>query len=104
VLLRQQAFGYTQEDLKLLLAPMGLQANEALGSMGTDTPLAVLSEQPQLLYNYFKQLFAQVTNPPVDALREELIMSTATTIGPEANMLEPHRTRAADQAIVSDHY
>jgi glutamate synthase (ferredoxin) len=89
VLLRQQAFGYTQEDLKLLLTPMGLQANEALGSMGTDTPLAVLSQQSQLLYNYFKQLFAQVTNPPVDALREELIMSTATTIGPEANMLEP---------------
>ena len=89
VTLRQQAFGYTNEDLKLLLTPMGLQGNEALGSMGTDTPLAVLSERPQLLYNYFKQLFAQVTNPPVDALREELIMSTATTIGPEANMLEP---------------
>jgi len=89
VLLRQQAFGYTLEDLRLLLAPMGLQASEALGSMGTDTPLAVFSERPQLLYNYFKQLFAQVTNPPVDALREELIMSTATTIGPEANMLEP---------------
>src|SRR6266540_2844345 len=89
VLLRQRALGYTHEDLKLLLLPMAGAANEALGSMGTDTPLAVLSDRPQLLYNYFKQLFAQVTNPPVDAIREELIMSTDTTIGPEANMLEP---------------
>ncbi len=85
----QQAFGYTNEELKLLLAPMALEGNEAVGSMGSDTPLAVLSERPQLLYNYFKQLFAQVTNPPVDAIREELIMSTDTTVGPEANMLEP---------------
>ncbi len=89
LLTRQQAFGYTGEDLGLLLTPMALDGNEALGSMGTDTPLAVLSERPQLLYNYFKQLFAQVTNPPVDAIREELIMSTDTTVGPEANMLEP---------------
>ncbi|HJU54403.1 MAG TPA: glutamate synthase large subunit [Pyrinomonadaceae bacterium] len=86
---RQLAFGYTAEELKLLLAPMARDGAEAVGSMGTDTPLAVLSERPQLLYNYFKQLFAQVTNPPVDAIREELIMSTATTVGPEANMLEP---------------
>ncbi len=86
---RQLAFGYTAEELKLLLAPMAREGAEAVGSMGTDTPLAVLSERPQLLYNYFKQLFAQVTNPPVDAIREELIMSTATTVGPEANMLEP---------------
>ncbi len=86
---RQLAFGYTGEELKLLLAPMARDGAEAVGSMGTDTPLAVLSERPQLLYNYFKQLFAQVTNPPVDAIREELIMSTATTVGPEANMLEP---------------
>jgi glutamate synthase (NADPH) large chain len=85
----QQVFGYTDEELKLLLAPMAVGGNESIGSMGTDTPLAVLSERPQLLYNYFKQLFAQVTNPPVDALREELIMSTDTTIGPEENMLEP---------------
>ena len=91
VLTRQQAFGYTSEDLKLLLAPMAVAGNEAIGSMGNDTPLAVLSERPQLLYNYFKQLFAQVTNPPVDAIREELIMSTDTTVGPEANMLEPRR-------------
>ena len=89
VLLRQRALGYTSEDLKLLLLPMAAEANEALGSMGTDTPLAVLSDRSQLLYNYFKQLFAQVTNPPVDSIREELIMSADTTIGPEANMLEP---------------
>jgi glutamate synthase (ferredoxin) len=68
---------------------MAIEANEATGSMGSDTPLAVLSERPQLLYNYFKQLFAQVTNPPVDAIRENLIISTDTTVGPEANMLEP---------------
>src|SRR5260370_35806315 len=89
VLTRQQAFGYSNEDLSLLLSPMALDKNEAVGSMGTDTPLAVLSERPQLLYNYFKQLFAQVTNPPVDAIREALVMSTDTTVGPEANMLEP---------------
>src|SRR5206468_1773789 len=75
VLLRQQAFGYTTEDLRILMAPMASDGGEALGSMGTDTPLAVLSDRPQLLYNYFKQLFAQVTNPPVDSIREELIMS-----------------------------
>jgi glutamate synthase (ferredoxin) len=89
VLLRQGAFGYTSEDLRLLLQPMAVDGSEAVGSMGTDTPLAVLSKRPQLLYNYFKQLFAQVTNPPVDGIREELIMSATTTIGPEANMLEP---------------
>jgi glutamate synthase (ferredoxin) len=85
----QQVFGYTDEELKLLIGPMAASGNEPIGSMGTDTPLAVLSERPQLLYNYFKQLFAQVTNPPVDAIREEIIMSTDTTVGPEANMLEP---------------
>ena len=89
LLQRQQAFGYTNEELQLLIAPMASDGNEAIGSMGSDTPIAVLSERPQLLYNYFKQLFAQITNPPVDAIREELIMSTDTTIGPEANMLEP---------------
>ncbi|HEV8487240.1 MAG TPA: glutamate synthase large subunit [Blastocatellia bacterium] len=89
VLLRQQAFGYTSEDLKILMGPMAADGNEAIGSMGNDTPLAVLSEKPQPLYNYFKQLFAQVTNPPVDSIREELIMSADTTIGPEANMLKP---------------
>lgn len=89
LLLRQRAFGYTSEDLRLLLQPMAIDGNEALGSMGTDTPLAVLSMRPQLLYNYFKQLFAQVTNPPVDGIREELIMSATTTVGPERNILEP---------------
>ncbi|HUK91069.1 MAG TPA: glutamate synthase large subunit, partial [Blastocatellia bacterium] len=89
VLVRQEAFGYTKEDLNIIMGPMGSQANEAVGSMGSDVPLAVLSERPQLLYSYFKQLFAQVTNPPVDAIREELVMSADTTIGPEANMLEP---------------
>ena len=86
---RQQVFGYSIEEIDLLLAPMAIEAREAIGSMGSDTPLAVLSERPQLLYNYFKQLFAQVTNPPVDAIREDLIISTDTTVGPEANMLEP---------------
>src|SRR5467141_4643569 len=86
---RQQAFGYTFEEVKLLIAPMATTANEAVGSMGTDTPLAVLSERPRPLFDYFKQLFAQVTNPPVDAIREEIIMASDTTIGPEANLLEP---------------
>ncbi|MEX1253673.1 MAG: glutamate synthase large subunit [Dehalococcoidia bacterium] len=87
VRLRQQAFGYTTEDLKILMSPMAADGNEPVGSMGTDTPLAVLSDRPQLLSNYFKQLFAQVTNPPVDAIREEIIMSVDTTIGPEQNLL-----------------
>jgi glutamate synthase (ferredoxin) len=86
---RQEAFGYTIEDLRLLMAPMAVDGTEAIGSMGTDTPLAVLSDRSQPLYNYFKQLFAQVTNPPVDAIREEIIMSMETTIGPERNLLEP---------------
>jgi glutamate synthase (ferredoxin) len=89
VLERQQAFGYTFEDLRILMAPMGKDGVEPVGSMGTDTPLAVLSNRPQLLYNYFKQLFAQVTNPPIDCIREEIITSTDTTIGPEQNLLEP---------------
>jgi glutamate synthase (NADPH) large chain len=89
ILRYQQLFGYTTEDLRIILSPMAADGNEPLGSMGTDTPLAVLSDQPQLLYNYFKQLFAQVTNPPVDAIREELIMSIDTTIGAEGNLLAP---------------
>ncbi|MFO0842574.1 MAG: glutamate synthase large subunit [Gemmataceae bacterium] len=89
VLLRQQAFGYTSEDLKILLPPMADTGNEAVGSMGNDAALAVLSDRPQLLYNYFKQLFAQVTNPPVDCIREEIIMSMETTIGAEFNLLDP---------------
>ena len=89
VLRRQQAFGYTQEDLRLLLAPMATSGEEAIGSMGTDTALAVLSDRPRLLYDYFKQLFAQVTNPPLDAIREEMVTSMGTAIGPEDNLLEP---------------
>ena len=89
MLQRQQAFGYTFEDLRVLMVPMARDGVEAVGSMGTDTPLAVLSEKPQLLYNYFKQLFAQVTNPPVDCIREEIIFSTETTIGSERNLLTP---------------
>jgi glutamate synthase (NADPH/NADH) large chain len=89
VLRRQQTFGYTHEDLRLLLAPMALGGEEAIGSMGTDTSLAVLSDRPRLLYDYFKQLFAQVTNPPLDAIREELVTSMGSTIGPEGNLLDP---------------
>src|SRR5688572_8446618 len=89
-LLQQQiAFGFSIEDLKYILGPMAKNSEEALGSMGTDTPLAVLSTRPQPLYNYFQQLFAQVTNPPLDAIREELVTSVKTVIGPEGNLLDP---------------
>jgi glutamate synthase (NADPH/NADH) large chain len=88
VLRRQQAFGYTHEDLRLILTPMALTGEEPIGSMGSDTALAVLSDRPRLLYDYFAQLFAQVTNPPLDAIREELVTSMASTIGPEGNLLE----------------
>lgn len=91
---RQQAFGYTYEDLRVVLGPMAQNGIQPLGSMGTDTPLAVLSSQSQLLYNYFKQLFAQVTNPPIDPIREEIVTSTVTLIGSEANLLEPTATSA----------
>ncbi len=86
---QQVVFGYTEEDLHSLLEPMAKNAIEPVGSMGNDAPLAVLSEKPQLLYNYFKQLFAQVTNPPIDAIREEIITSTETTLGSEGNLLHP---------------
>ena len=86
---RQQAFGYTFEDIRKVLEPMAGSGQEPIGSMGYDAPLAILSERPQRLYNYFKQLFAQVTNPPIDAIREELITATETTIGPERNLLNP---------------
>jgi glutamate synthase (ferredoxin) len=86
---RQFAFGYTQEDLNLIIEPMARTAVEPLGSMGNDSPLATLSDKPQLLYNYFKQLFAQVTNPPIDSIREEIVTSTITTLGSEGNLLEP---------------
>src|SRR5690349_4034578 len=86
---RQQAFGYSFEDLRILMLPMARDGNEAIGSMGTDTPLAVLSNKPQSLFTYFKQLFAQVTNPPIDCIREEIITATETAIGSERNLLKP---------------
>ena len=89
ILQRQLAFGYTFEDLRILMLPMARDGTEAVGSMGTDTPLAVLSNKSQSLFNYFKQLFAQVTNPPIDCIREEIIMSTETAIGSERNLLKP---------------
>jgi len=89
VLRRQQVFGYTEEELRILLSPMAKAGLEAIGSMGTDTPVAVLSERPRLLFDYFTQLFAQVTNPPLDAIREELVTSLSGTIGPEQNLLAP---------------
>ncbi|WP_342153804.1 glutamate synthase large subunit [Methylorubrum sp. SB2] len=85
---RQQAFGYTQEDLKLLMAPMAVTGQEAVGSMGSDTPLSALSDKPKLLYTYFKQNFAQVTNPPIDPIREEAVMSLVSFIGPRPNLLD----------------
>ncbi len=85
---RQQAFGYTQEDLKLLMAPMATTGQEAIGSMGTDTPISALSNKPKLLYTYFKQLFAQVTNPPIDPIREESVMSLVSLIGPRPNLFD----------------
>ena len=84
---RQQTFGYTEEELRILLAPMAKAGAEPIGSMGTDTPVATLSDRPRLLFDYFTQLFAQVTNPPLDAIREELVTSLSGTIGPEYNLL-----------------
>ncbi|HEY1053337.1 MAG TPA: glutamate synthase central domain-containing protein, partial [Prosthecobacter sp.] len=89
MLKRQQAFGYTWEDLRMLMVPMARDGVEAIGSMGTDIPIAVLSSKAKLLYDYFKQLFAQVTNPPIDCIREEIITSPVTTIGREGNLLDP---------------
>ena len=86
---RQRLFGYTNEELRLILEPMAKSGSEPLGSMGTDTAIAVLSDRPRLIYDYFTQLFAQVTNPPLDAIREELVTSMASTLGPEANLLHP---------------
>ena len=87
---RQQAFGYTQEDLKFFLGPMALSGQEPVGAMGRDIPQAVLSRRPKLLFDYFKQNFAQVTNPPIDSIREELVMSLVSLIGPRPNLLELH--------------
>jgi glutamate synthase domain-containing protein 2/glutamate synthase domain-containing protein 1/glutamate synthase domain-containing protein 3 len=88
LLRRQRAFGYSDEDLRMILAPMASRGEEPVGSMGTDTPLACLSDKPQSLFNYFKQLFAQVTNPPIDPIREEMVMSLISYIGSERNILE----------------
>ena len=85
---RQQAFGYTQEDTKLLMAPMATTGQEAIGSMGTDTPISAMSDKPKMLYTYFKQNFAQVTNPPIDPIREELVMSLVSFIGPRPNIFD----------------
>ena len=95
LLQQQQAFGYTIEDLRILMTPMGKEGEEAVGSMGTDTPLAVLSNKSPLLFNYFKQLFAQVTNPPIDSIRENMVMSVEIHVGSEANLLAetPHHAR-----------
>ena len=102
----QQAFGYTFEDLRFLVGPMARDGQQPLGSMGTDTPLAVLSEKPQLLYNYFKQLFAQVTNPPIDPIREEIVTSTHTMAGARGNLLNPGPESCAlirlDQPILTN--
>ena len=89
VLRRQRAFGYTEEEIRIILTPMAKSGGEALGSMGTDSPIAALSAKPRLLYDYFSQLFAQVTNPPLDAIREELVTSLAGSVGPEFNLLDP---------------
>ncbi len=89
VLRRQQLFGYSHEELKVILTPMAARGAEPIGSMGTDTPIAVLSSRPRLLFDYFSQLFAQVTNPPLDAIREEVVTSVSSTIGPEDNLLRP---------------
>src|SRR6056300_174831 len=96
---RMRIFGYTQEDLKTLITPMSLEGKEAIGSMGTDTPLAVLSQRPQLLYNYFKQLFAQVTNPPLDGIREEIVTDTSLSIGNEFNLFDVSSNHAKKLSI-----
>ena len=91
LLKRQQAFGYTQEDIRTLMTPMAATGQEAIGSMGTDTPIAVLSDKSKSLFNYFQQNFAQVTNPPIDPIREELVMSLVSFIGPRPNLLDLHK-------------
>jgi glutamate synthase (NADPH/NADH) large chain len=103
---RQAAFGYTVEELRMILAPMAVDGEEPVGSMGTDTPLAVLSDRPQLLFKYFRQLFAQVTNPPIDPIREQLVMSLMTDLGPRGNVLEetPEHARRIrlEQPLLTD--
>ncbi|WP_269936972.1 glutamate synthase large subunit [Arthrobacter sp. HY1533] len=96
---RQRTFGYTTEELKILLGPMAKAGAEPLGAMGTDTPVAVLSQRPRLLFDYFVQQFAQVTNPPLDAIREELVTSLNTTIGPQGNLLSRNKVKAPQLAL-----
>ena len=100
LLVRQRTFGYTHEEMRLLLAPMARDGQEALGSMGTDTPVAVLSNRPRLLYDYFQQLFAQVTNPPLDAIREKIVTATYGWLGSEGNLLDP-QPESARQILIS---
>src|SRR5438093_6284061 len=103
---QQQAFGYTQEDIQFFLEPMAREADDPVGSMGTDTPIAAFSDRPKLLYNYFKQNFAQVTNPPIDPIREELVMSLISMIGPRPNLLGhevgTHHRLEVTQPILTD--
>jgi len=104
---REQAFGYTQEDLKFFLAPMGITGQDPVGSMGCDIPPAVLSDRPKMLYHYFKQRFAQVTNPPIDPIREELVMSLVSLIGPRPNLLDlntggSHKRLEVRQPVLSN--
>ena len=96
---RMRIFGYTQEDLRTIISPMSTSGKEAIGSMGVDTPLAVLSDRPQLLYNYFKQLFAQVTNPPLDGIREEIVTDISLTLGNEFNLFEINENHAKKLSI-----
>ncbi len=107
VLERQRAFGYTEEDLRMIMTPMAANGEEPVGSMGTDTPLACLSDRPQPLFHYFKQLFAQVTNPPIDPIREELVMSLQSYIGTERNIMEETpehcHTLRLDHPILTNH-
>src|SRR6185369_12656202 len=106
VMRRLQTFGYTEEEMRILLAPMALTGAEPIGSMGTDTPIAVLSRRSRLLYDYFKQNFAQVTNPPIDPIREELVMSLVSMIGPRPNLLGrqagTHKRLEVSQPVLTD--
>ncbi|WP_368896688.1 glutamate synthase central domain-containing protein, partial [Priestia megaterium] len=107
LVIRQKSFGYTYEDIHKYLVPVITEGKDPLGSMGNDTPLAVLSDLPQSLFNYFKQLFAQVTNPPIDAIREQLVTSTMTLLGAEGNLLHPtkeniHRIQLETPVLTND--
>ena len=104
LLKQQKLFGYTREEIKMVIRPMAKRGYEATGSMGNDEALAILSEKPQLLYNYFKQLFAQVTNPPIDPIREELVMSLMTFIGSRSNILRENSTTCSSVKTTSPYF